>query len=215
MLDQKEIKAAEEKAVNIIELINQRNEIDLKLQELIGSGADKPAVKKSHAGGGKRKSVPVLDKRLYTKIKNNELKNSGRGTKLIGKWSHYHDKCVMCGGTEEKHKASGFCRKCYTPKRVEVFNKGGDPKAIRPGKKCGVEKIEKTEKAARKKSKWSRIGRESLRASEVFDNNDYVPESSVGNRYHCNNCEAVFTSVLDENEAPVCEKCGSRNVAKV
>lgn len=111
-------------------------------------------------------------KRNYNKVQQKAQQNPNE-------WSRKYDKCVACGSTENKHKANGFCIKCYSPKKVKHYIETG----------------------------------EILRKKNVQKLDDNQPVSSAAKKYKCEECNAIFTSVLDYLDVKCV--CGSTKIIKL
>jgi len=89
-------------------LINKREKLKWTIKKL-AEKADLPYGEVLHFEKGNytvtyfAKLIIALDKGLYAK----------KMIKKLPSWSHKHDNCVMCGTTEEAHKARGLCVYCY------------------------------------------------------------------------------------------------------
>jgi len=49
-----------------------------------------------------------------TSLKTRQKQIGGRSNKLIDKWSHKHNECIECKSTVKRHRARGYCTRCYS-----------------------------------------------------------------------------------------------------
>ena len=130
------------------------------------------------------------------------------------KWSKTYERCVVCGGTENRHKSHGYCVKCYPTHKQEIMpvdkcsKCGNDRKGYRDRKTgnficlpCRASRIKTCYLCEQDKKIHTRIG-----------NGVYVCESCSskikdGKCVHC----SVKGKIIDrKGEEPICYACDVR-----
>jgi len=130
------------------------------------------------------------------------------------RWSRNHDRCVVCGTTEHRHKSRGYCLKCYSLHKYEIM-------PVEQCTKCG-----KTAKGYRDRKTGKFICR-SCRASKIktcyICQEEKYGHTRIGNgAYVCKDCSKYINDgkcphcgnerklILREPEAPICYACDAR-----